>query len=165
MPHKPRESRRMIYRPARMRIGGEWCDITICNVSSRGFMAKCASPPPRGTYIEVRHLSQCIIARVVWSRELRFGVRARDKIDISLLLEEARAKSHPTGEERRTAPRRPDPHAVAEASRRFARVFEWAALGLAVAVAAGFVLEVATASLNKPMREVREAIGGSKRHG
>ena len=173
MLQKQREPRRLVHRPARMRIDGEWCDITICNVSSRGFMAKCASPPPRGTYIEVRHRSLCIVARVMWSRDSRFGVRAQDRIDIANLLSEGPARSFLPGEDRRSArrdrpslpPRQPDPQAAAEASRRFARVFEWVTLTLAMAVAAGLVFQMVTTSLSKPMQDVRGALRGGTRTG
>lgn len=167
MMQKAREPRRSTLRPARMRAGGEWCDITICNVSSRGFMAKCASPPCRGTYVEVRQGRLCIVARVVWAGESRFGVRAQDKIDIALLLEETSRPARP-GEERRQAsrdratrsPRHADTRAAAEASRRFARAFEWTTLTLAVAAAAVMVFQMATASLTRPLREVRNAMEG-----
>ena len=156
-----------------MRINGEWCDITICNVSSRGFMAKCASPPPRGTYIEVRHRSLCIVARVMWSRDLRFGVRAQDRIDIANLLSEEPAKRYAAGEERRAArrdrpvlpPGRPNTEAAAEASRRFARVFEWVTLSLAIAVAAGLVFQIVTTSLSKPMQDIKDAMSVGSRLG
>lgn len=170
MSQRPREPRRLVHRPARMRVDGEWCDITICNVSSRGFMGKCASPPPRGTYIEVRHRSLCIVARVMWSRDMRFGVRAQDKIDIANLLSGEPARSFSPGEERRSARRdrsspsirQPGAQAAAEASRRFARVFEWVTLSLAIAVAAGLVFQMVTTSLSKPMQDARGAmrIGG-----
>ena len=172
MAQKTREPRRLVHRPARMRIDGAWCDITICNVSSRGFMAKCASPPPRGSYIEVRHRSLCIVARVMWSRDLRFGVRAQDRIDIASLLSEEPGKSFSHAGERRSVrrdrplklpPRQPDTQAAAEASRRFARVFEWVTLSLAVAVAAGLVFQTVMTSLSKPMREVRDAMSSGTR--
>lgn len=173
MSQKSREPRRLIHRPARMRIEGEWCDITICNVSSRGFMAKCASPPPRGAYIEVRHRSACIVARVMWSRDLRFGVRAQDRIDIASLLSDTPGRSVSSGEDRRTArrdrpsllPVKPDTQAMAEASRRFARAFEWVTLSLAIAVAAGLVFQIVITSLSRPMQEVRDAMSGSIRLG
>lgn len=173
MSQKSREPRRLVHRPARMRSNGEWCDITICNVSSRGFMGKCASPPPRGTYIEVRHRSLCIVARVMWSRDLRFGVRAQDRIDIDNLLCEETARPSSRGEERRSARRRPAPlpapqadtQAAAEASRRFARAFEWVTLSLAVAVAAGLMFQIVTTSLRKPMQDVRDAMSGASRLG
>jgi hypothetical protein len=152
-----------------MRATNEWCDVTICNISSRGLMAKSNAPPPKGAYIELRHRSVGIIGRVVWSHGARFGVRTQDRIEISALLAEASFKPKTTGEERRLAPRdrrpgvrQPDAAARAEASRRFARTFDRAALLLVALVAAVVIFDVASGSLSKPLEETRDALAGGQ---
>ena len=69
-----------------MRLGEGWHDIVICNVSSRGLMARTRAAPPRGSFIEIRHGSICIVGQVRWSAGARFGIRAQERIDIMGLL-------------------------------------------------------------------------------
>jgi hypothetical protein len=86
---KPRELRRTVILKAQMRVADGWRAVTICNVSSRGLMAKCSAPPAKGAYIELRHRGVHIVGRVAWSQGLRFGVRAQDNIDIASLLDQS----------------------------------------------------------------------------
>ena len=166
---KPREQRRIVFLKARMRATDEWCDVTICNISSRGLMAKCNMPPSKGTYIELRHRSVCIIGRVAWSHGARFGVRAQDRIDLASLLAEGSLKPKAPGEERRLAQRdrrpagrQPDAAARAEASRRFARAFDRAALLFVALVAAVVLFDVASGSLSGPLQEARGALASGQ---
>lgn len=157
----------MVVLRARMRGSAGWSDVTICNVSSRGLMARCAAPPPKGDFIEIRHRSVCIIGQVRWSQNSRFGIRTQDRVEISALL--AQASVPVTANERRTAPRkaepaarRPDSTEAAEASRRFARMFDWSAMG-AILVAGGIVLaDMAGTALREPLADARHALAGGR---
>jgi hypothetical protein len=83
---KPREPRRTVFLPARLRETAGWCDAVVRNVSSRGMLLESDEPPARGSYIEVRRASMTIVGRVVWRRDRLVGVRAQDRIDIDLLV-------------------------------------------------------------------------------
>jgi hypothetical protein len=155
---------------ARMRATDEWRDITICNVSSRGLMAKCAPPPAKGTYIEIGRGGVCVIGRVMWAQGARFGVRAQDRIDIPGLIADT-APARP-GQDRRTQPRdRPatlrkaDIAAKADTSRHFARTLDWAAIAVAALLAGWLVVETASYALQAPMAEARSALSRSQSRG
>ena len=51
---RPREERITVLIPSRMRVESQWCDVVIHNVSSRGLMAGCDTPPAVGSYVEIR---------------------------------------------------------------------------------------------------------------
>ena len=166
---KLREPRRTVILKARMRDGDGWRAVTICNISSRGLMAKCPAPPAKGGYIEVRHRSVCIVGRVVWSQGSRFGIRTQDKIDIAGLLDASAQKGNGTGEAAGTAERRstarPDPDLSARiaASRHFARAFDWSIIVLACVVGASFIFGAASTALKAPMQKVAAALAGGDR--
>ena len=105
---KPREARREVHIPSRMRSREEWIDVCIRNISSRGLLVECSSPPSRGSYVDIRRGSQVIIGRVVWSKAGRFGVRTQDRLDIDAIINEPRLAQRPirpTASERRNRSR------------------------------------------------------------
>ena len=139
---KPREERLPLVLPARLRADKGWRDVTVCNVSSRGMMLRCSTPPARNTFIEVRHESLCFVGRVIWSSGSQFGIRTQDKIDCFRLLSSSPAAARPAGAERRTRPRS-DKNPVSirtlpleETSRVFARLFDFSVLAIALAIGA-----------------------------
>lgn len=83
---KKREQRHAVLVPARMRVGNDWVDVCIRNISSRGMLIETGAPPPAGTYIEIRRARHVIVARAVWRREGRFGVRTQDRLDIPAIV-------------------------------------------------------------------------------
>lgn len=153
-----------MYLQARMRCAGGWQDVTICNVSSRGLMAKSRAVPERGAFVEVRHGSVCIVGQVRWAYGARFGIRSQDKIDILGLMSGRQAPAGTKGQERRAAVRprapAPSPELAAEASRRFARAFNWGVIAVAVCVAGVMMTEVAGKALREPLARVSLALGG-----
>ena len=162
---KPREERIAILIRARMRGANEWCDVTICNYSSRGLMLRCMSAPPRGTIVEVRHRCECIIGRVVWSHGNRCGVRTRDPINLS-----SQAAASPGGPRRRGEERRNLSHRAshsgdrsrliekAYASRRFARAFDWWIIAIGVVYGAVLLADLVSTVFNTPMEELRQTL-------
>lgn len=144
-----------------MRLGEGWHDIVICNVSSRGLMARTQVAPPRGSFIEIRHGSICIVGQVRWSAGARFGIRAQERIDImGLLVGRKTAAADPVTPERRVRAR-PTPasaHNRAESSRRFARLFDWGMVVLVVTVVGVLVAEIAGKTLRAPMDSARVAM-------
>lgn len=161
---RTREERQALVLAARMLVEQGWQDVHICNVSSRGMMLRSASPPQRGTYVEIRHNQVCVVGRVVWAKGSAFGINSQDKIDIQGLLSGTPpARSRIIGE-RRAKPRgntsvqmRVLP--AEEASKIFARLFDWSAIALAVAAAAVALGSTTRTALEAPFAEARVALG------
>lgn len=166
---KQREQRQVVMLNARMRTEEGWSDVTICNLSPRGAMAKALTPPQKGDFVELRCGSSSIVGHVRWSQGVRFGIRAQDRIDISGLLSEQRDGRKSSGSERdserRSASReaivaKPLPKTVSteQASRTFARVFEWGALAFVGIAGAGLVGSQVYSVLTAPMAEIQSAL-------
>lgn len=164
----PREPRRKVLIRARMRAGHAFVDVCIRDISSRGMLIQGSSSPPRGAYVEIFRGRWSMVARVVWSKDRRFGVVTQDRMDVDAVVEQAAnpgAQPAPGASagsaaacppaERRRAPR-PDPRQNLEASRRRSAAMEFlfvigcgAAAAVAVASAvhdrlAGTLDDVAT---------------------
>jgi hypothetical protein len=148
-----------------MRANNGWRDVTIGNVSSRGLMIRGISLPPRGTFVEVRHRSVCVVGRIVWSHGARCGIRTQDVVDIAALLSQSPIQPRKAEVERRQAPR---PRAKAtrpysatrasETNRRFARIFDWTVVAAGGALAAAAAASAASSALSEPMDQVHIAL-------
>lgn len=133
--------------PAQMRAGAGPVDVAIRDVSSRGMLVQSASPPPRGTYVEIIRPALQVTGRVVWSRGGRFGIQTRERISRSALLERrALPREADTGPGAPAKQRRPDkkaarrdPRQQEERSRRTGQKLQRGAL-LAGAAAAALVI-------------------------
>jgi hypothetical protein len=164
---KSREQRRIVMVKARMRVSADWVEVTICNVSSRGLMAKCADPPAKGSYIELRQRGARIIGRVAWAQGLRFGIRTQDRIDLAALLAEPALKGVRAQREQRIEPRKAPPIPVAlhptaqfERSRLLARASEWGAIVGISALAVGHLAASAGQIIGDPLAQVGTSLGG-----
>jgi hypothetical protein len=152
-----REPRRDVALPARLESDDGRNEIEILNISSRGLMAKCSQPPIRGTYVEIRLGSTCIVARVAWSGHDRFGAFTQDQIAFS--------DDEPNGSERtrqheRLFVHQPRRLTVAErqaASARFARLFDFIVLAGAVAAFAILIASLAGQALIEPFERAQVA--------
>jgi hypothetical protein len=159
---KQRETRQVVFLNARLRTDEGWSDVTICNLSARGLMAKCAKPPPKGAFVEVRRGGSCIVGQVRWSHGLRFGLRSQDRIDTAALHEDPKrtGRRYERRETERPPQRKPTrpPALVEERSRNLARYLDWAALAAAGIVAAGFLFQTASSTLSAPLQQTRSAL-------
>ena len=163
----PREARKTVRIPSRMRVGEVWMDICIRNLSSRGMLVQCQSPPARGCYVEIRRGSQVIIGRVVWRKEDGFGLRTQDRLDVEAIINEPRLAGRPsvrasgTPSERRTRSRSAT---AADAARRLDRsrwlssLMQFGLLVLAGAAAAGILATEANRILGQPFATVAAAL-------
>jgi hypothetical protein len=88
---RAREARRRVIIPARMRIDGQWVDVSIRNISSRGLMLHSEHAVPRGTYVEIRRDVHTIVGRAVWRDGRNFGLYAQDRINIDAVIDGPRA--------------------------------------------------------------------------
>ena len=138
-----------------MRLGGAWSDACILNISSRGMLLQSARPPGRGSYVEIRRGPHVIVARVVWAKQHRFGVKSQDCLAVDLLVGEAGgsegAAAGPVLVERRAAPRR---RSRADSSRAFGRAFEFACIGCLAAMGATVLLGAVHEALARPFAAV-----------
>ncbi len=164
---KPREERLPLVLPARMLANEGWRDVTVCNVSSRGMMLRCATPPERNSFIEVRHKNVCFIGRVVWSSSSKFGIRTQDKIDFSKLLSCSPADGRTAGTERRMHSRIDKKQVsmrvvpLEETSRIFARLFDFSVLAIALALGAITLADVVGGAL-EPLGRVETVLATAR---
>lgn len=158
---RPREERITVLIPSRMRLESQWHDLVIHNVSSRGLMAGCDSPPAVGSYVEIRRGTIVIVGRVQWTKGRFFGMRAQDRLSVKALIDEPRLASRPkrsndddsVASDRRAERRLAHEAQMArrvERSRTFASMFQFVVLvcvGLTMAgIAAQSVYQMLSAS-------------------
>ena len=153
----PRELRRSVLLPARVRTASGWSDACILNVSSRGMMIHAKTAPPDGT-IELRHNEFAFVLEIVWRNGTRVGVRSTERLpveDILTVSESACLRltaERLAGEERRRAPR------TADHSRLQGRAMEFAAtVAIAVILAVGGFAMVSEA-FARPMQTIELAL-------
>jgi hypothetical protein len=159
-----REIRQPVRIGARLKSGRGWTDVVIRNVSPRGIMGRCAAPPARGDYVEVRCGDCVIVARVAWTDNDSFGARAQDKIVLPDLIAGSQGRETPAQERRQQA--RPQPSALpaqslaarAAASTRVARTLDFLAIVLAGATAASLAAGVAHDAMARPADHIAQAL-------
>lgn len=161
--NKPREQRKPVKVVANMHDSDGHSDVTIRNVSRRGLMASCDSPPGRGHYIVLRHGGKIIVGRVVWSNDDAFGVRTQDDIDIESLagrMAPADLRTTPPVVFRASKSRRLDFGEACEISRRVASGINFLILGIAACATAALVaIEIREVFAN-PLSQVGQAMAG-----
>jgi hypothetical protein len=160
---KPREPRKKVMIKARMRVGAAWQDACILDMSSRGLMIQASDPPPGGSYLELRRGRHVIVARVVWSRDRRAGLRSQDPLPTEAIIAEpdqSAGRPIAPGVERRAEPAarivRSTDH---EHSRWRSRAWEFASLAVVGGVLATFAFDAVASALERPMTAVEGALG------
>ena len=83
---KPRDTRITVVVPARMRLGANWSDACILNVSARGLLIHTQEAAERGSYVELRRGDQVIVGRVMWRSGSRVGLRAQDRVPVEAIV-------------------------------------------------------------------------------
>lgn len=162
---RPREPRRKVFIPARLRIEQQWIDVRVLDVSSRGFKLQAATAPRRGAYIELRRGSQSFVARVVWASEQRFGVRTQDLIQTDTFINPTAAESAvavttaATVVERRAVQRRRDAQVHRfDRSRHVARTLEFGWIAAFGTVAVTVILAMVQQALSHPLTRIAAAL-------
>ena len=158
--HRPRELRRRVVLPARLRVDSSWCDACILNISSRGLMIQVSRGAPSADVVELRRGAHIILARVVWRDGSRAGLQSDDRLPVEeiLSLSQAATLQLTAGDkpvERRSAPRR-----AHETSRLRARFAEFASVGVIAASLALTLFGIVQQALATPMNAIRAALGG-----
>lgn len=161
---RPRETRRRVIIPSRVRSGSLWCDARIINLSKRGIGLTSATPPDAGTYIEIRRGAHIMIARVIWVNGLRFGVHTQDPVSVDSLVhardsagatDSQQTGSTPLAECRRTSR---EWIAKRDHSRAFGRFIEFAFIAMLAASAAVAGLGLIGQVLQHPLAQVQDAL-------
>lgn len=166
MPQRKREPRKSVQIGVRLKDDAGWSDAQILNVSSRGVMALCTDPPVRGSYVEIRRGTYLMIGRVAWTGTDRIGVHVRERIAIEDLLEPVtpgRRAPRPAAtsvQMRLHQPRKPSTEERTAASHRFARAFNFVAIGIVAGGMAIFASDVASDALAEPLSHVANALEG-----
>ncbi len=146
-----------------MKAGAGWHDTCILNISSRGMLMQAGVPPVRGSYLEIRRGAVVVIARVMWTKRHRFGVKSQDLLSIDAITSATAPANAPAiapAPNRRSSERPRLP--TSERSRLQGRIMEYgfaAALAIAAAVfAAGQVYSI----LARPADAVTLALSGGE---
>jgi hypothetical protein len=154
---RPRELRRRVGVPARLRHGASWSDTCILNLSSRGLMIHTSQQVSPGTAVEIRRGDHVIVARVVWRSGGRAGLQAEERVPVAEIMTvgQSIALQLTAGGGDRRGYSRPE-----DRSRAQGRMVEFAGAGvvaLSLAVAALSMVEQAFA---RPIAMVTAALGG-----
>jgi hypothetical protein len=155
---RPRELRRRVVLPARLRSGATWSDICILNISSRGLMVQSARLGSEGSKVELYRGSHVIIARVVWREGARAGLRSEDRVPIEEILcvddsPSTRLTAEGQPVERRRAIRRP-----AADSRLKGRAMVFIAVSMIAMCLAGGAWVLVETAFARPMAMVNSAL-------
>jgi hypothetical protein len=152
---KPRELRRRVVVPARLRHGPSWSDACILNISSRGLMIHSGRPLAQGAMVELRRGDHIIIARVVWRDGARAGLKAEERVPMEAIVVLGQTPAYQltarNGERRRLA--RPG-----DASRLRGRAFEFASIVIVGASLAGAGLAMIEQAFARPLAMVAIAL-------
>ena len=160
---KPRDPRHKVLVKARMRAGSRWHDTCILNISSRGMLLQAGIPPKQGSCLEIRRGAVVIVARVVWAKSHRFGVKCQDVLSLAAIVGDPSAAepiAAPGVADRRRIERAQLP--ARERSRLLGRMIEYgfgAALALGVA---GFAAQQVYSILARPAGIVTAALSGAE---
>lgn len=152
---RPRELRRRVVVPARLRHGASWSDAHILNVSSRGLMIHSGRPIGQGTQVEIRRGDYVIVARVVWRDGGRAGLRAEDRVPVEAIMSLGRTETllqAAPATERRKHGRSED------RSRLRGRTIEFAGVAVIAACLAGAGLIMVEALFAQPIALVSAAM-------
>jgi hypothetical protein len=158
---RPRELRRRVVIPARLRSGAEWSDACILNISSRGLLIHAGRAGPEGTLVELHRGDHVIIARVMWRDGTKVGVRCDERLPVDEIMSLAHSTSlRLIASDGAAVERRRHPRADHSINRLRARALEFIGIGAIVtclAVGAGTLVHEAFAS---PVARVEAALSG-----
>ena len=154
---RPRELRRRVVLPARLRLGEIWGDACILNISSRGLLIQAPRGAEQGSLVELRRGEHAILARVIWRLGARAGLRAEECLPVDDILAMGQAPSlQLTSVSGRLIIKR----RTHDGSRLRGRAIEFAGIVFVAALlaVAGFIM--VEQALAKPLALVGAALGG-----
>jgi hypothetical protein len=154
---KPRELRRRVVVPARLRHGASWSDTCILNLSSRGMMIHTSQLVAPGAAVEIRRGDHVIIARVVWRSGGRAGLEAEERLPVERIMTVGQSPAlqltAADGDRRRN--RRPEGR-----SRAQGRMVEFVGAGVVALSLALAALSMVEQAFARPIAMVTAALSG-----
>ena len=157
---RPRELRRRVMLPARVRAAAGWSDACILNLSSRGMMIKATAAALRSDEIELWHQQHVIVATIVWREGTRAGLRAEGPLPVEEIMALGQGPSlQLTAQCSPRVDRRKKPRSHEE-NRFRARAFEFAGVILIAVSLAATLFGIVEQSFARPLFAVRAALGG-----
>ena len=158
--HRPRELRRRVLLPARIRLDSRWSDACILNISSRGLMIQSARLGAEGSTMEIRRGDYVIIGQVVWREGARVGLQCFERVPVEEIMSLGGPQAvQLVAREGGLVERRKCRRAAAAESRLRGRALEFAAaVAIAVAFAAG-AWSMASQALARPLSQVSSVLG------
>ena len=157
---RPRELRRRVMLPARLRAGAQWSDTCILNISSRGLLIHSARAAPEGSIIELRRGDQVIVARVMWREGARVGLQADERLPVEQIMSLGQSEAlQLTASTGAAVERRKQPRTQVDARLR-GRAIEFASVAVIAASMALTIWSMASEALARPMAAVSAALGG-----
>jgi len=157
---RPRELRRRVVLPARLRVDSSWCDACILNISSRGLMIQVARGLPSTTDVELRRADHVIRARIVWRQGSRVGLQSDERLPVDEILSLSQAPSLQLTASGAFVERRKQPRRIYEQSRMRARLFEFAGIAVIAGSFAIGVFVMVEQAFARPMAMIEAALGG-----
>jgi hypothetical protein len=145
---------------ARMRGGTSWHDVCILNLSVHGLGIQAPEPPARGTYVEICRGNCMIIARVVWTKGHRAGLRTQDAIFIPAVVN-ARAVATQAAAGRPVERQRARRTVLEkhDSSRLAGRAMEFACFALVAGAMAMMAFGTVEQALAQPLSKISSAVG------
>ncbi len=158
--HRPRELRRRVMLPARLRTGAQWSDTCILNISSRGLLIHSARAGPQGSMVELRQGEHVIVARVMWREGSRAGLQSYERLPVERIMSQSQSRAlQLTAAEAPFVERRKQPRRSADDARLRGRTMEFVTVAIIAVFLAVTVWSVASQALAKPMAAVSAALG------
>ena len=158
---RPRELRRRVVIPARLRNGAQWSDTCILNISSRGLMIHSGRSAPEGSVVELRRGKFVIVARVMWRDGGRVGLKSDDRLPIEDILSVGQSKAlQLVAADGERVDRRRKPRGSLADARLRGRAFEFIGVGVIVLVLAMSVWAMAEQAFARPLAQIGAALSG-----
>lgn len=158
---RPRELRRRVVIPARLRTGAQWTDACILNISSRGLLIRTARPVPEGSFVEVRKGDHAITARVAWRSGGRVGLHSDERLPVEEIMSSSSAQAlRLVAEHGKFVERRRQPRARSDDARLRGRAIEFVGIGGLVLALALSIWGMAQQALAVPLERVEAALDG-----
>jgi len=159
--HRPRELRRRVVMPARLRSSIGWTDACILNISSRGLMIHSARAGPQGSVVELWRGDHVIVARVMWQDGARAGLQTDERLAVEDILSFSSSAamsltaSNPMSGERRARPR-----AEPDRRKQQGRKIEFIGVVMIGTTLAATAYGMVEQALARPMALIHAALGG-----
>ena len=157
---RPRELRRRVVLPARLRAGASWSDTCILNISSRGMMIHSGHPLTEGARVELRRGDHVMEARVVWRDGSRLGLQSEERLPVDEILSLSQSQAlQITAGEAAKGERRKHLRPCQDDSRLRARALQFASVGVIACTLAISAAAMVQQPFARPLDLVQEALG------